>query len=105
MSDCFELGHIVVRVSDTFVVSKLDRLARSVPDARQIGDNLAASEVLPKVLQQKKLVRMRNTGDHPISDLTELLSASRPTVYRTIARQKAPIQPVGSTRLFNSSMN
>ena len=30
-----------VRSGDTLVVSKLDRLARSVPDARQIGDSLA----------------------------------------------------------------
>ncbi len=31
-----------VRAGDTLVVPKLDRLARSVPDARQIGDALAA---------------------------------------------------------------
>ena len=31
-----------VRVGDTLVVPKLDRLARSVPDARAIGDALAA---------------------------------------------------------------
>jgi DNA invertase Pin-like site-specific DNA recombinase len=31
-----------VRAGDTLVVPKLDRLARSVPDARQIGDSLAA---------------------------------------------------------------
>lgn len=30
-----------VREGDTFVVPKLDRLARSVPDARAIGDDLA----------------------------------------------------------------
>jgi DNA invertase Pin-like site-specific DNA recombinase len=30
-----------VRAGDTLVVPKLDRLARSVPDARQIGDSLA----------------------------------------------------------------
>ena len=30
-----------VRSGDTFVVPKLDRLARSVPDARAIGDDLA----------------------------------------------------------------
>ena len=29
-----------VRTGDTLVVPKLDRLARSVPDARQIGDSL-----------------------------------------------------------------
>lgn len=31
-----------VRSGDTLVVPKLDRLARSVPDAREIGDSLAA---------------------------------------------------------------
>jgi DNA invertase Pin-like site-specific DNA recombinase len=34
-----------VRSGDTLVVSKLDRLARSVPDARQIGDSLVARGV------------------------------------------------------------
>lgn len=31
-----------MRAGDTLVVPKLDRLARSVPDARDIGDSLAA---------------------------------------------------------------
>jgi DNA invertase Pin-like site-specific DNA recombinase len=34
-----------VRQGDTLVVPKLDRLARSVPDARAIGDSLAAAGV------------------------------------------------------------
>jgi DNA invertase Pin-like site-specific DNA recombinase len=34
-----------VRAGDTLVVSKLDRLARSVPDARDIGDSLTARGV------------------------------------------------------------
>ncbi|MBG0567994.1 recombinase family protein [Actinoplanes sp. NEAU-A11] len=34
-----------VRPGDTLVVPKLDRLARSVPDARQIGDSLAARRI------------------------------------------------------------
>jgi DNA invertase Pin-like site-specific DNA recombinase len=34
-----------VRRGDTLVVPKLDRLARSVPDAREIGDSLAAGGV------------------------------------------------------------
>ncbi|MGH3900658.1 MAG: recombinase family protein [Pseudonocardiaceae bacterium] len=33
---------VAVRASDTLVVPKLGRLARSVPDARAIGDDLAA---------------------------------------------------------------
>ncbi len=34
-----------VRAGDTLVVPKLDRLARSVPDARDIGDSLAGRGV------------------------------------------------------------
>jgi DNA invertase Pin-like site-specific DNA recombinase len=33
------------RAGDTFVVTKLDRLARSIPDARNIADELTAREV------------------------------------------------------------
>lgn len=133
-----------VRAGDTLVVSKLDRLARSVPDARYIGDSLAERGVKlqlgstvhdptdpmgrlffnilatfaefesdlirhrtregmavarakgklrgkqPKLSerQQKELVRMRNSGEYSISDLAELFSVSRPTVYRAIARQE-----------------
>lgn len=132
-----------VRSGDTLVVPKLDRLARSVPDARAIGDNLAARGVKlqigaivhdpsdpmgklffnilatfaefevdlirmrtregmalarsrgklrgkkPKLSdrQQKELRRMYDTGGYSISDLAELFSISRPTVYRTLDRQ------------------
>lgn len=34
-----------VREGDTFIVTKMDRLARSVIDARSIGDNLAARKI------------------------------------------------------------
>ena len=37
--------------------------------------------------QQKELRRMYDTGEYSISDLAELFSISRPTVYRTIGRQ------------------
>lgn len=36
--------------------------------------------------QQKELYRMHDTGEYSISDLAELFSISRPTVYRTLAR-------------------
>ncbi|OYX68231.1 MAG: DNA resolvase [Caulobacter sp. 32-67-35] len=138
-----------VRNGDTLVVPKLDRLARSVPDARAIGDSLAArggrlqlgssvydptdpmgklffnilatfaefeSDLIklrtregmavarakgklrgkkPKLSerQQKELRRMYDTGDYSISDLAELFSISRPTVYRTLSRQVAVTGP------------
>lgn len=131
-----------VRAGDTLVVPKLDRLARSVPDARDIADSLAKRDVKlalgtsvydptdpmgkmffnilatfaefesdlirlrtregmamarakgklrgkqPKlsVKQQRELRRMHDTGEYSISDLAELFSVSRPTIYRTLAR-------------------
>jgi DNA invertase Pin-like site-specific DNA recombinase len=135
-----------VRKGDTLVVPKLDRLARSVPDARSIADELAARGVTlalgqsrydpadpmgkmffnilatfaefeadlirlrtregmkiarakgrlrgkqPKLSdkQQKELGRMHGTGQYTISDLAELFSISRPTVYRTLLRSAQP---------------
>ncbi|MGH3165938.1 MAG: recombinase family protein [Trebonia sp.] len=132
-----------VRTGDTLVVPKLDRLARSVPDARDIADSLAARGIKlalgagvydpadpmgkmffnilatfaefeadlirlrtregmaiarargrlrgkqPKLSerQQKELRRMHDTGEYAISDLAEVFSVSRPTVYRTLRRQ------------------
>ncbi len=131
-----------VRAGDTLVVPKLDRLARSVPDARDIADSLVKRGVRlaigssiydpgdpmgkmffnilatfaefeadlirmrtregmamarakgklkgkqPKLSdkQQKELRRMHESGEYSISDLSELFSVSRPTVYRSLAR-------------------
>ncbi|WP_143101192.1 helix-turn-helix domain-containing protein [Xenorhabdus koppenhoeferi] len=38
--------------------------------------------------QQKELCRMHGTGDYSIGDLAELFSVSRPTVYRTLVRNR-----------------
>ena len=37
--------------------------------------------------QQKELRRLYDSGDYSISDLAELFSVSRPTIYRTLSRQ------------------
>ncbi len=135
-----------LREGDTLVVSKLDRLARSVPDARTIAEELQKRGVRlalgatvhdptdpmgkmffniiatfaefeadlirmrtregmaiakakdklrgkqPKLSeeQQKELWRMHDTGEYSISDLAEVFSVSRPTVYRTLNRRKIP---------------
>ena len=131
-----------VRSGDTLVVPKLDRLARSVPDARSIADELAARGVKlalgrsvydptdpmgkmffnilatfaefesdlirmrtregmamarargrlrgkkPKLSEKqgKELRRMYDTGEYSISDLADVFSVSRPTIYRTLHR-------------------
>ena len=135
-----------VREGDTLIVPKLDRLARSVPDARAIADllrergvKMALGRALydpddpmgklffnilatfaefeadlirmraregmaiararkklrgkqPKLSdrQQRELCRMHATGEYSISDLAELFSVSRPTVYRTLNRRHSP---------------
>lgn len=37
-------------------------------------------------MQQRELRRMHQTGEYTVSDLGELFSASRPTMYRTVSR-------------------
>ena len=37
-------------------------------------------------MRQRELKRMHETGEYTITDLGELFSVSRPTVYRTINR-------------------
>ena len=137
---------VAVRQGDNLVVPKLDRLARSVPDARAIADQiqergvkLALGQALydpddpsgkmffnilatfaefeadlirmrtregmaiarakgklrgkqPKLSdrQQRELCRMHATGEYSISDLAEIFSVSRPTVYRTLNRCHSP---------------
>jgi len=132
-----------VRAGDTLVVPKLDRLARSVPDARDIADGLVARGVKlalgasvydpadpmgkmffnilatfaefeadlirlrtregmavarakgklrgkkPKLSDKRstELAKLFATGDYSVADLGELFEVSRPTVYRTLARQ------------------
>jgi len=131
-----------VREGDMLVVPKLDRLARSVPDARAIGDSLAARGIrlslggtvydpsdpmgkcffnilatfaefevdllrmrtregvaiakangrlkgkAPKLSarQQAHLVKLYRAGEYSVSELAELFSIGRATVYRTIDR-------------------
>ncbi|XAS68212.1 recombinase family protein [Micrococcaceae bacterium Sec5.7] len=130
------------RAGDTFVVTKLDRLARSVRDAHEIADDLASREIklsiggsvhdptdpMGKLLfnvlamvaefeadlismrtregmkvakakgrlrgkrpklslkQETHLVELHVAGEHTMSELAELFSVGRSTVYRAIER-------------------
>ncbi|MBF4625860.1 recombinase family protein [Clavibacter sp. VKM Ac-2872] len=138
---------------DTFVVTKLDRLARSISDARNIADELAAKGVVlsiggsvhdptdptgrllfnmlamfaefesdlirartregmkvaakkgklkggkPKLspAAERHLVALHRAGDHSISELCDLFSIGRATVYRAMDRH--PIQEGGQVTL------
>lgn len=133
------------RAGDTLVVTKLDRLARSLPDARDIADELTRRGVRlnlggsvydphdpvgrllfnvlamvaefeadlirartregmkiakakgrlrgkrPKLTprQEAHLVALHRAGQHTTSELAELFSVARATVYRAIERDRA----------------
>ncbi len=133
------------RAGDALVVTKLDRLARSLPDARDIVAELTARDVAlslggsvhdptdpvgrllfnvlamvaefesdlarmrtregmkvarakgrlrgkqPKLSprQEAHLVALHGAGEHTISELEELFSVTRSTVYRALARGRA----------------
>ena len=40
--------------------------------------------------QQRELCRMHATGEYSISEIAEIFSISRPTVYRTLNRRLPP---------------
>ena len=137
------------RGGDTLVVTKLDRLARSLPDARDIAAELTTRKVKlnlggsihdpedpvgkllfnvlamvaefeadlirmrtregmkvakakgrlrgkkPKLSprQETHLVALHQSGEHTTTDLAELFSVARSTVYRAIERQRAAGAP------------
>ena len=43
------------------------------------------------------LIRMHDIGEYQISDLAELFSILRPTIYQTLARQPAASAPGAAT--------
>jgi DNA invertase Pin-like site-specific DNA recombinase len=94
------------REGDTLVVTKLDRLARSLPDARAIADELTVRQVslnlggsvydptdpvgrllfnaLAMVAEfESDLIRLRTR------ELADLFSVARSTVYRAVERERA----------------
>ena len=59
-TDRQDLAQAAVRQGDTLVVPKLDRLARSVPDARDIADALQARGV--KLALGNRMVRLQTSS-------------------------------------------
>ena len=77
------------RAGDTLVVTKLDRLARSLPDAREIIDDLTRREVKLNTRQEAHLVALHKAGEHSTAELGDLFGVARSTVYRAIERDAA----------------
>ena len=87
------MGRMFFNVAATFAEFEADhirmRAREGMAIARTRGSCGGRSRNRRKK-QQKELWRMHNTGEYSISDLAELFSVSRPTVYRTLSRRKIP---------------
>jgi DNA invertase Pin-like site-specific DNA recombinase len=62
------------------------RTKEGMAQARARG-RLRGKQPKLKDRQARELRRLHEGGEHSISDLAEIFSVSRPTVYRTLKRQ------------------
>jgi DNA invertase Pin-like site-specific DNA recombinase len=84
------MGKMFFNILATFAEFEADlirmRTREGMAIARAKG-KLRGKQPKLSLKQQKELRRMHDGGNHSISDLAELFSVSRPTIYRTLARQ------------------
>ena len=83
------MGKMFFNILATFAEFEVDlirmRTREGMAVARAQG-KLKGRQPKLSLKQQRELKRMHDTLEYPISDLGELFSVSRPTVYRTIKR-------------------
>ena len=87
------MGKLFFNILATFAEFKADlirmRTREGMAIARARG-KLRGKQPKLSDRQQRELCRMHATGEYSISDLAELCSVSRPTVYRTLNRRLSP---------------
>jgi hypothetical protein len=86
------------RAGDTLVVTKLDRLARSLPDARAIADELTARQISPSREREADLPRRRSRGySEPTFLCSRRRAVGRPPEYGASRHGLAGRQLAGHT--------
>ena len=87
------MGKMFFNILATFAEFEADlirlRTREGMAIARAKGNLRGKQPKLPDQ-QQRELCRMHATGEYSISDLSELFSVSRPTVYRTLNPRQSP---------------
>ncbi|EBR8157658.1 recombinase family protein [Salmonella enterica subsp. enterica serovar Newport] len=82
-------GKMFFNVLATFAEFESDLIRLRTREGRTIArakGKLRGKQPKQSEKQQKELCRIHETGQYSISDLAELFSVSRPTVYRTLSR-------------------
>ena len=70
------------------LMSMRTRQGMAIPSTKA---KLRGKQPKPSDRQQRQLCRMHATGEYSISDLAELFTVSRPTVYRTLSQLRSEI--------------
>jgi len=84
-----------VRAGDTLVVPKLDRLARSVPDARAIGDDLVFNILATFAEFEVDLLRMRTREGMAVARAKGKLRGKQPKLSARQQRELARMAGTG----------
>lgn len=88
------------------MVTNLDRLARSVKDARDIAEELTAKGHLrgkqPKLstTQRKLLFDLQDRGEYTQTEIAELFNVSRATVYRELQRRRVTFRATCQAHIY-----
>ena len=88
------LGKMFFNILATFAEFEVDLLRMRTREGMAVArakGKLRGKKPKLSDRQQRELRRMYDTGDYSISDLAELFSISRPTVYRTLNRSAGEV--------------
>jgi DNA invertase Pin-like site-specific DNA recombinase len=83
------MGRLFVNILATFAGFEVDLIWMRTREGMAVAGaqgKLTGRQPKLSPMQQRELKRVHQTGEYTISDLGELFSVSRPTVYRTISR-------------------
>ncbi len=86
------MGRMFFNIVATFAEFEVDRIRMRTREGMAVAraqGKLKGRQPKLSAKQQRELKRMHDSGEYSITDLGELFSVSRPTVYRTINRAAA----------------
>jgi DNA invertase Pin-like site-specific DNA recombinase len=95
------MGKMFFNILATFAESEADLIRLRTREGMKIArakGKLRGKQPRLSDKQQKELTQMHATGKYSISDLADLFSISRPTVYRTLLRKSSLKQCVAPSR-------
>ena len=85
------MGKLFFNILATFAEFEADLISHRTREGMAVARSkgrLRGKQPKLSERQQQELLRMYTSGEYSISEIADLFSVSRPTVYRTVARQQ-----------------